>query len=160
ENIRISYSRTEIAECVEDIEHPIVREAMKLTGLDSHLEIVSIADLPSNTGLGSSGSFTVGLLEALHAYKRERVDEQRLAEEAFHIEAEILGEPVGKQDQYIAAFGQVIEMDIDKTGLVKTTYVHLPPEVKEQLEHDVMLFYTGIKRSASEVLGDQQKSFA
>ena len=160
ESIRISYSRTEIADCVDDIEHPIVREAMKLLGLESNIEIVSMADLPSSTGLGSSGSFTVGLLEALHAYKRERVDEQRLAEEAFHIEAEILGEPVGKQDQYIAAFGQIIEMNIEKDGKVGTTYLPLPSEVKQQLEHDVMLFYTGIKRSASEVLGDQQKSFA
>src|SRR4051795_2282138 len=83
DTIRISYSRTELVECVDDIQHPLVREALKLTDLGPGLEIVSLADLPSNTGLGSSGSFTVGLLQALHALKREHVGPQQLAEEAF-----------------------------------------------------------------------------
>jgi D-glycero-alpha-D-manno-heptose-7-phosphate kinase len=143
---------------VEHIEHPIVREALKMLGLGPHLEILSMADLPSNTGLGSSGSFTVGLLLALHAFKRESIDAQRLAEEAFHIEAELLGDPVGKQDQYIAAFGHVTEMTIDPEGAVMARRIDLDPRVQEQLENETLLFYTGIKRDASEVLSSQQAS--
>jgi D-glycero-alpha-D-manno-heptose-7-phosphate kinase len=135
-----------------------VREALKMLGLGPHLEILSMADLPSNTGLGSSGSFTVGLLLALHAFKRESIDAQRLAEEAFHIEAELVGDPVGKQDQYIAAFGHVTEMIIDPKGAVKARRIELDPRVQQQLENETMLFYTGIKRSASEVLSSQQAS--
>jgi D-glycero-alpha-D-manno-heptose-7-phosphate kinase len=160
DSIRVSYSRTEIVDCVEEIEHPIVRKALQLLGLGTGLEIISMADLPSNTGLGSSGSFTVGLLQALHSYRRESVSAQQIAEEAFHIEAELLGEPVGKQDQYVAAFGRVTAFQIACDGSVKATPINLRDEVLEQLENDSMLFYTGLKRSAGEVLGSQQKALA
>jgi len=160
DSIRVSYSRTEIVDCVEEIEHPIVREALKLLHLDHGLEIVSMADLPSNTGMGSSGSFTVGLLQALHAFKRETVAPEQLAEEAFHVEAELLGEPVGKQDQYIAAFGRITSLEIDPQGRVAVTPLELREEVIEQLESDAMLFYTGIQRRASDVLGDQQQALS
>lgn len=156
--IRISYSRTENVSCVEEIEHPIVREALKFTGLGPGLEIVSLADLPSNTGLGSSGAFTVGLLQALHAFKRESVSAQQLAEEAFHIEAEIVGDPVGKQDQYIAAYGRVTKFEIDADGTVRATPLNLREDVLEQLENDTMLFYTGLKRNASDVLNSQKQN--
>lgn len=158
ESVRVNYSRTETVDSAEAIEHPLVRESMRLLGLRRGLEIVSMADLPSNTGMGSSGSFTVGLLQALHCYKREAVTPQQLAEEAYHIEAEVLGEPVGKQDQYIAAFGRVTAFEIDPSGQVEATPLDLPEEVIEQLESDLMLFYTGIQRPASEVLSDQRQA--
>ncbi len=160
ESMRISYSTTEIVDAVDEIEHPIVREALKLTELGPGLEIVSMADMPANTGLGSSGSFTVGLLLALHTYKRETVSPQELAEEAFYIEAERLDEPVGKQDQYAAALGGITRMKIDAEGCVDATRLKLRDDVIEQLESDAMLFYTGIQRSASDVLDDQKNALS
>lgn len=155
DSIRISYSRTEIVDRVDDIQHPIVREALRLLGLDGGIEIVSIADAPANTGLGSSSSFTVGLLNALHAYKREHRSPQELAEEAYHIEVEILGEPIGKQDQYIAAFGGITCLEIDRDGKVTATPLALSDHVLHELESNLVFFYTGIRRSASDVLGGQ-----
>jgi len=158
DSIRVSYSKTEIAECADQIEHPIVRETLKYVGLDRNLEIVSIADLPANTGLGSSCSFTVGLLNALHALKREHVPLDELAEEACYIEIERLGEPIGKQDQYIAAFGGITCLEIDREGGVRPYSLNLPAEVVQDLENNAMIFYTGIKRSASEVLSGQSRA--
>ncbi len=157
QSIRVSYSSTEIADSVEEIKHPIVREALKLLKIDSGIEITSIADVPSNTGLGSSSSFTVGLLNALHAYKNEKVSAKDLAEEACYIEIERLKEPIGKQDQYAAAFGGIICLDIDRLGGVKTFPLKLSEDALDQMESNTLLFYTGIKRSASEVLGSQNK---
>lgn len=158
DSIRVSYSQTEIAECADQVEHPIVREALKFMGLDHNLEIVSIADLPANTGLGSSCSFTVGLLNALHAMKREHIPMDELAEEACYIEIERLGEPIGKQDQYIAAFGGITCLEIDREGGVRPCSLDLPDEVVQELENSIMIFYTGIKRSASEVLSGQSRA--
>ncbi len=160
DSIRVSYSQTEIADCADQVEHPIVREALKLVGLDCNLEIVSIADVPAKTGLGSSCSFTVGLLNALHTLKREHVPLEELAEEACHIEIERLGEPIGKQDQYMAAFGGITCLDIDREGGVRPYALNLPNDVVQELENNVMVFYTGIKRSASEVLGGQARAAA
>jgi len=157
-SIRVSYSSTEIADSVDDIKHPIVREALKHLKIDSGIEITSIADVPSNTGLGSSSSFTVGLLNALHTYKNEKVNAKDLAEEACYIEIELLKEPIGKQDQYAAAFGGIICLEIDRLGSVKTIPLKLSEDSLDQLESDTLLFYTGIKRSASEVLGSQNKN--
>ncbi len=157
DSIRVSYSQTEIADRVEDIQHPIVREAMKMVGIDHGIEITSIADLPAKTGLGSSSSFSVGLLNALHAYKREFRSPEELAEEACRLEIDILGEPIGKQDQYIAALGGVTSLDIDTNGKVAANPHLLSDDALDQLESNVLLFYTGIQRSASEVLKDQNK---
>jgi D-glycero-alpha-D-manno-heptose-7-phosphate kinase len=156
-SIRVSYSQTEIVDSVEEIKHPIVREALKLLKIDSGIEITSIADVPSNTGLGSSSAFTVGLLNALHTYKNEKVNAKDLAEEACHIEIELLKEPIGKQDQYLAAFGGIICLDIDRLGSVKVFPFKLSEDTLDQLESNTLLFYTGIKRSASEVLGSQNQ---
>ena len=158
DSIRVSYSQTEIVHGADAVEHPIVREALKFTGLEKNLEIVSIADLPANTGLGSSCAFTVGLLNALHAMKREHVPLDELAEEACHIEIGRLGEPIGKQDQYIAAFGGITCLEIDREGGVRVSPVELPDETVQELENSTMIFYTGIQRSASEVLRDQSKA--
>jgi D-glycero-alpha-D-manno-heptose-7-phosphate kinase len=158
DSIRVSYSQTEIVPSRHDVEHPIVREALGLTKLDRNLEIVSIADLPANTGLGSSCAFTVGLLNALHAMKREHVPLDELAEEACHIEIERLGEPIGKQDQYMAAFGGITCLEIDREGGVHVSPLDLPDELVQELEGNTMIFYTGIQRSASEVLCDQSEA--
>ncbi|HLB27528.1 MAG TPA: hypothetical protein VJN32_07735 [Dehalococcoidia bacterium] len=158
DSIRVSYSQTEIVIGADAVEHPIVREALKFTGLESNLEIVSIADLPANTGLGSSCAFTVGLLNALHAMKREHVQLEELAEEACHIEIERLREPIGKQDQYIAALGGITCLEIDREGGVRYSSLELPEETVQELENNTMIFYTGIQRSASEVLRQQSKA--
>jgi len=158
DSIRVSYSQTEIVKGPDAVEHPIVREALKFTGLGNNLEIVSIADLPANTGLGSSCAFTVGLLNALHTMKREHVPLEELAEEACHIEIDRLGEPIGKQDQYIAAFGGITCLEIDREGGVTVSPLQLPEDIVQELENNSMLFYTGIQRSASDVLKHQDKA--
>jgi D-glycero-alpha-D-manno-heptose-7-phosphate kinase len=158
DSLRVSYSQTEIVPSREDVEHPIVREALAITRLDRNLEIVSIADLPANTGLGSSCAFTVGLLNALHAMKREHLPLDELAEEACHIEIERLGEPIGKQDQYMAAFGGITCLEIDREGGVRVSPLDLPDELVQELEGNTLIFYTGIQRSASEVLRDQSEA--
>ncbi len=156
-SIRISYSQTEIVDDVDSIRHPIVREALRLLAIERHIEIVSIADLPANTGLGSSGSFTVGLLHALHTYKREPVSPTQLAEEAFRIEAEILGEPVGKQDQYIGACGGITHFTVDRGGRVEVEQVTLDRHFVQEFQHRIMLFSTGVRRAASKVLDEQRR---
>ena len=155
-DIRLSYSKTEIVDHLDKIKHPIVREAIRLLKIDSGIEISSIADLPAKTGLGSSGSFTVGLLNALHAYKGETLTATEIAEEAFYIESEILKEPCGKQDQYIASFGGVICMKIDKDGLVEVEENLLGKDLIEKLDSSLMFFSTGIYRSSSKVLSEQK----
>jgi D-glycero-alpha-D-manno-heptose-7-phosphate kinase len=157
EEVRVSYSITEIVNDVNDIRHPVVREALKLLGIEKHLEVISIADVPSNTGLGSSGSFTVGLLHALHAFKGENPSRQRLAEEACHLEMDILKEPCGKQDQYIAAFGGFKCLNIDGDGRVEVEPLKISEDSVRELEDNLLFFYTGIKRESSSVLSEQRK---
>ncbi len=155
-DIRLSYSKTEIASDVEQIEHPIFREALRMLGIDSSVELVSVADLPANSGLGSSSSFTVALLNALHAYKREFVSSRQLAEEACHIEIDRLGEPVGRQDQYIAAFGGVTAFTFEPGGGVVAEPVPARDEVLTELEQSLVIVYSGIERPARVVLDEQQ----
>ena len=158
EEIRVSYSVTEIAKSVDNIKHPVVREALKLLGLKSHLEIVSIADVPAETGLGSSGSFTVSLLHALHALKDENPPRHELAEESCFLEIEILKEPSGVQDPYIAAFGGFICLEIAREGRVNVSNLRIKEETVHELEDNLLFFYTGIKRSSTIVLQDQGSS--
>lgn len=155
DSIRLSYSKTEIIDDVSQIKHSIFREAMKVLGIDGGIEIVSIADVPANCGLGTSSSFTVSLLNALHTYKRDFVTQKQLAEEACKIEIDILREPIGKQDQYIAAFGGVTCLTFEKNGEVTVEPLVIPDEALDQLEHNILLFHTGIERSASDILQDQ-----
>jgi len=158
EEIRISYSVTEIVKSIDDIKHPVVREALRLLGLKSHLEIVSIGDMPAETGLGSSGSFTVSLLHALHAFKDENPSRYKLAGEACFLEMEILKEPSGVQDPYIAAFGGFICLDIAKDGRVNVSNLKIKEEAIHELENNLLFFYTGMKRSSTMVLQDQRSS--
>jgi len=156
DTIRISYSRTEIVTDVAEIQHPIVREALKLVGITNGIEIVSIADIPAGTGLGSSSSFTVGLLNALYAYNGTLKSAEELAREACHIELDILGEPIGKQDQYIAAYGgfRYIQFNPDET--VFTEPIIYDKENKNSLTQSLLLFYTGDTRQAGSILTEQK----
>jgi D-glycero-alpha-D-manno-heptose-7-phosphate kinase len=150
----IRYSSQERVMSPDEIRHPIVREVIKLHGLDP-LEIVSLADIPAGTGLGSSGSFTVCLLRAIYAYKRELITTSSLAEEACHIEMNLLQEPVGKQDQYIAAYGGITCFDVEKSGRVAVSPLALSNHALHDLEDHLVLFFTGYSRSASSLLADQ-----
>jgi D-glycero-alpha-D-manno-heptose-7-phosphate kinase len=158
QEIIVKYSRMEQVACVEEIKHPIVREALTLLPVeDPHLEITSMADIPAGTGLGSSGSFTTALLRALHSYKRNSVPPQELAEQACHIEIERLGEPIGKQDQYIAAFGGITCFTFLPDDRVEVAPLRISSETLHELEDNLALFFTGFSRSASEILRDQDQ---
>jgi D-glycero-alpha-D-manno-heptose-7-phosphate kinase len=154
-DIRLAYSKTEIKSRVEDIEHPIFREALRLSNISDSIELTSVADLPANSGLGSSSAFTVALLNALHAYRRDFVSSRQLAEEACHLEIDVLGEPIGKQDQFIAAFGNVTAFTFHQDGSVEVEPVPAKDEVFDELEHNLVIVYSGIERPARVVLSEQ-----
>jgi D-glycero-alpha-D-manno-heptose-7-phosphate kinase len=151
----IKYSQLEHAERVADISHPIVREALILTGVKDKVEITSMADIPAGTGLGSSGSFTTALLRALHSHKKNIISPHELAEQACHIEIDRLGEPIGKQDQFIAAYGGVTCFRFNKDDTVSVAPADISPEVLDNLEEGLTMFFTGYTRSASMILKDQ-----
>lgn len=155
--IRLKYSQTEKVERVGELQHELARESLKLTGTKTGLEIASMADIPAGTGLGSSGSYTVALLKALHTLKKEVISAEKLAEEACYIEMDILGKPVGKQDQYIASFGGIIQMKIDKKGNVEIKPLNLPLGVIKGLENDILLWYTDIRRESYKILKEKSK---
>jgi D-glycero-alpha-D-manno-heptose-7-phosphate kinase len=157
DSIRLSYSSTEIADHVDDIKHNIFRECLKFMNINKGIELVSIADVPANCGLGSSSTFTVSVLNALHDYKREFISLKDLAEEACHIEIERLCEPIGKQDQYISAFGGITAFTFEKDGNVIVEPVQMKEDSIDELERNILLFYTGIERSASDILTDQNE---
>jgi len=157
DDIRISYSKTETADSVDRIEHGIVRECLRKVGIAGNIEVTTIADIPSRgTGLGSSSALTVGLLNALYAFTGHRASPKRLAEEACEIEIDLLREPIGKQDQYIAAYGgmQLIRFNADETVFVDP--VICPPKTKRDIEKHMMLFYTGKTRNSGSILSKQK----
>lgn len=160
DTIRISYSKTEIVKDVEQIQHPIVREALKLTGITRGIEVVSIADIPAGTGLGSSSSFTVGLLNALYAYKGVLKSAEELAKEACHIEIDIVGEPIGKQDQYITAYGGLHYIQFNPDETVFTEPIIYPSQSKDELSQNLLLFYSGETREAGSMLRQQKANMA
>ena len=153
----IRYSEIEKVKGIEDIKHTRIKAALNYLNIDEPLEITSISDVPAGTGLGSSSSFLVALLKALHTYKGEEVSAFKLAEEAAEIEMEILGEPIGKQDQYLASFGGLINLDIHKNGKVLVSPLNLSTLDLQKLEENLMLFSTGTKHSAVEVLSEQKR---
>lgn len=158
--IRVSYSKTEIVETVEEIQHPIVKECLKLTGVKDSIEITSVSDIPAGTGLGSSSSFAVGLLHALYGYKGVFVTPERLAREACQIEIDILREPIGKQDQYIVSFGGLQFIRFNPDGSVYVDPIVCSKEIKKELSENLMFFYTGISRKAGSILTEQKKNTA
>ncbi len=156
QNFLLKYSHLEEAATVDEIKHPIIREAIRLVGIQQrNLEITSMADIPAGTGLGSSGSFTTALLKALHAFKKNLVHPAELAEQACCIELEKLQEPIGKQDQYIAAFGGITCFEFLPDGRVKAWPLEISEETLFNLEDNLLLFFTGYSRSASEILKEQ-----
>ena len=158
EGYLLKYSKLERAETIEDIQHPIIREALKLLDWkDNHIEICSMADIPAGTGLGSSSSFTTALLRALHSYQGNIVSTRTLAEEACEIEMNRLKEPIGKQDQYIAAYGGITCMNFQKDGYVCLEPLHISKETLYNLEDNLCLFFTGFSRSAGAILKEQDE---
>lgn len=156
EELIIKYSKLEKVASIDEVEHPIIREALKYVGIKApHLEITSMADIPSGTGLGSSGSFTTSLLKALHTLKNNLVHPQQLAEDACHIELDLLKEPIGKQDQYIAAYGGVTCFEFNADGTVAAYPLKIDKETLYNLEDNLLLFFTGYSRSASSILKEQ-----
>ena len=156
--IYLKYSSLEQVQQVIDVNHPIIRECLKEMSLRTpQVEITTLADIPSGTGLGSSGSFTTALIKTLYAHYRMNIHPQELAELACKIEIEHLGEPLGKQDQYIAAFGGVTSFIFNKDGTVEAEPLKISIETLHNLEDNLLLFFTGITRSASSILLDQDK---
>ena len=154
----IKYSATEVTQSIDEIKHPIIREALRMVPVAApHLEIVSLSDIPAGTGLGSSGSFTVALLRALHTLNKEFVPRQILAEQACHIEIDLLSEPVGKQDQYIASFGGITAFEFRQDNSVDVAPLQICDETLYNLEDNLLLFFTGSTRSASAILAEQDQ---
>src|SRR5437879_4203995 len=157
----LKYSRLERVNSVDEVQHPIIREALRLVGLDGKsLEITSMADIPAGTGLGSSGSFTTALLKALHTHKKNLIHPRELAEQACHIELDRLKEPIGKQDQYIAAFGGLTCFQFLPNGHVEAWPLKVSAETLYNLEDNLLLFFTGYSRSASAILKEQDEKSA
>ena len=152
----IKYSKMEVADTAEEIQHPIIREALKLVRVDNpHLEITSMSDIPAGAGLGSSGSFTTALLRALHSLHHQFIGQEELAEQACRIELDILKEPIGKQDQYIASVGGITCFEFERDDGVKVRPLRISAQICSDLEDNLCLFFTGYTRSASSILKDQ-----
>jgi D-glycero-alpha-D-manno-heptose-7-phosphate kinase len=156
--IYLKYSKIEQVDQVDNVQHPIIREVLKEMKLDTpQIEITTLTDIPAGTGLGSSGSFTTALLKGLFTHYRREIHPKELAELACKIELEKLGEPIGKQDQYIAAFGGITSFTFNKDGTVISDNLKISTETLHNLEDNLLLFFTGISRSASHILMDQDK---
>jgi len=155
DKIRVRYTNSEMVDHVDEVQHTLAREALRYFGINSGIEIVSIADIPAGTGLGSSSAYLVGLLNALRALLQDQATPQKLAEEACHIELGILKKPIGKQDQYMAAFGGLTELQIGRDGTVCAKRMDLDPDLVEALEHNILMFYTNEMRDATAILKKQ-----
>ena len=158
EKFRLNYSETEMVDHVKNIKNPIIRECIKFLNIDDRLYISTIADVPSDTGLGSSSSFTVGLLNALYDFKNQKVSPRRLAEEAAHIEIKILNSPIGKQDHYVASFGGLNKIFFFDNEKVKVEKINIPKKNINLIFNSLLLFWTGMHRNAESVLFDQEKN--
>jgi D-glycero-alpha-D-manno-heptose-7-phosphate kinase len=159
--IRVSYSKTEEVDQVDQVAHILVRESLRMLGIPGGVEITSIADIPSRgTGLGSSSAFTVGLLHALHGFRREYISREDLAAESSRVEIELCGERIGKQDQYAAAFGGLNFIRFDPDDTVTVYPIICPRATTEQLERSLLLFFTGITRATGSVTAEQSDVLA
>ena len=157
DGIYLKYSQLEYAKKITDVQHPIIREALDFLQFKTpQIEITTLADIPSGTGLGSSGSFTTALLKALYAHRKRHLHQEELAALACHLEIDRLGEPIGKQDQYIAAIGGLTCFTIQRDGAVISTPLKVSMDTMFNLEDNLLLFFTGFSRSASEILKDQK----
>jgi len=157
DDIRLSYSKMEIADKVSDIKHRIFKAALEFVDIEKGIELHSTADVPASSGVGTSSAFTVALLNALHTYKRDYVTQQQLADEACYLEIDVIGEPIGKQDQYMSAFGGLTCLTFEKNGDVIVEPLHITNESLDRLESNTLMFYTGIQRKASMILVEQDE---
>jgi D-glycero-alpha-D-manno-heptose-7-phosphate kinase len=151
----LKYARTELVDCLDAIQHPILRETLRMQDIEPGIEITSVADIPGGTGLGSSSSFSVALIHALYAHRRIFVSKETLAHEACVLEIERLGEPIGKQDQYAAAYGGLNLIEFERHGGVTVQPLLLPSATLLELEGNLMLFFTGSQRDARDLLSHQ-----
>jgi len=159
--IYINYSKKECVPCVSEIRHDLVREAMKITGVEKGVEITTLADIPSSgSGLGSSSSITVALLHALYSYQNMLVTAEQLARDACHIEIDIMKKPIGRQDQYAAAYGGVNKFTFNAGDITERTPIHLQSNLKRKFASSLLLYYTGITRKADKILAEQNKNLA
>ncbi len=157
DKIRVGYTKTEMVDHLDDVQHELVRQALRLTGITQGVEISTMADIPSaGSGLGSSSAVTVGLLNAMYAYLGRQVPAETLARQACHIEIDVLGKPIGVQDQYIAAYGSLRFMEFKTNGKVVVNLVDLEDDIKRRLSERLMLFFTGITRRAEDILAEQK----
>jgi len=157
EGVYLKYSQLEHIQKITDVQHPIIREALDLLEFKTpQIEITTLADIPAGTGLGSSGSFTTALLKALYTHRKRHLHQEELAELACHIEIDKLGEPIGKQDQYIAAIGGLTCFTFHKNGCVTSTPLRISMDTMFYLEDNLLLFFTGFSRSAGGILKDQK----
>jgi D-glycero-alpha-D-manno-heptose-7-phosphate kinase len=158
DQIQVKYSRTETVHSLDELEHPLLREALRKAEITGGIEISSIADIPAGTGMGSSSSFTVGLLHNLYAINRKYVTHEELAREACEIEIDILKEPIGKQDQYAASYGGLNIIYFNQDGSVKVEPLYIKSSVYRALEDNLIMFYLGNQRKASDILSEQKKN--
>lgn len=154
-NIRVSYSRVELKKQLDEIEHPSARECLRYMGISSGVEVSMVSDLPARTGVGSSSSFTVGFLHALHSFQGRFVPKRRLAEEAVYVEQQMIREQVGVQDQYTCALGGLAHIQCETDGTIKVAPVTMRRERREELGRRLLLFYTGLQRNSADVLREQ-----
>jgi len=155
--IRIKYTKSETVERLDQVQHEIAKAAMQMTGFENALEIVSMADVPAGTGLGSSSCYAVGLLNALHTLNRDYIPLENLAEDACCLEIEVLKKPIGKQDQYMAAFGGLTVLNIEKDGRVDVKKANVSQETVDDLNKNLLMFYTDTQRDANHILAEQSK---
>lgn len=160
DKIRVKYSKTEDVEDIDELKHPLVRECLRLTGIEKGIEIASIADVPAGTGIGSSSTFTVCLLHALYTYKRKFVSKERLAKDACKLEINILKEPIGKQDQYAASYGGLNYIRFNRDETVFVEPIVWDSGLKRRLERNLLMFYVGNVRKASRILKEQKKNMS
>jgi D-glycero-alpha-D-manno-heptose-7-phosphate kinase len=158
--IRVKYTRYEEVATPAEVQHDLVRPALQLLGITDNIEITSMADVPAGTGLGSSATYLVALLTGLHEMRRERIPTHALAEEACHIEMNLAGHAVGKHDHYLAAFGGITCLEIERDGRVTVTPLDISQTAADELRHNVLLFFTGITRSANTILAAQKRDTA
>ncbi len=156
--VRLHYTQSEVVDSVAELKHELAREALRAHGIDYGIEIASLADLPAGTGLGSSSCYLVGLLNAVRAYRRTPANFEQVAEEACHIELDILGKPIGKQDQYMAAAGGITELHIARDGKVRVERITLPEYAIDEFTANTHLYYTNVQRTTTDILGEQTKS--
>ncbi len=160
EKIRVGYTRTEIADCVDQVLHELIREALRKTGIRQGVEITTMSDIPAGSGLGSSSAVTVGALHAMHVYQNELLTTEQYARDACEIEIDILGKPIGKQDQYIVAYGGLRFIEFLPDERVTVEAINLPAALQERLNESLLLFYTGTTRQAETILEEQERNIA